>query len=610
MREVREAAAMTALAEALRPMVDVQLVPGLVAAVGWGDQIDVVVLGDLAVDGRPMAEDALFRIASITKPMVAALALTFVADGTLQLDGPVGELLPELAAPVVVRSMTGPVDDTVPASRPITLRHLLTSTNGHGFPSDFSAPVAQLLVDRLVQGPPQPQRVPPPDEWMAILGGIPLLHQPGEGFTVQRRVRHPRRARRPGRRRDAARAHGEAALRTAGDDGDRVRLPRRDGERRTSYYRHGDDGLAEQDGPDGQWATVPPFPSGAGGLVSTLADVVAFQRMLLAGGGDLLPADLVAAMTTDQLTPAIRSTDSVFLDGQSWGFGGGVDIAALHPWNVTGRYGWVGGTGTSAHVVPSDGSIAVLLTQVELAGPTGSQVIERFWTAASEHLDRHLALIAHRPSRGALAAPSYPAAWWSVDGGLGAPGHLDVPLQLHAGNTFADVAEAVPFLAELGISHLYLSPVLQAPAGSSHGYDTVDVETISKELGGAGGPVPPVPRGPRAWAWAWWSTSCPTTWRSAIAPTAGGGRCWPKGRTRRTRGSSTSTGTRPSRGCRGTIVLPVLDDHYGRALERGAIRVVSDDAELFVVAVDDDLVLPLSAATVGEILLSVARRAG
>ena len=157
-------------------------------------------------------------------------------------------------------------------------------------------------------------------------------------------------------------------------------------ERRTSYYRHGDDGLVEQDGPDGQWASVPVFPSGAGGLVSTVADVVAFQRMLLAGGGDVLPADLVAAMMTDQLTPAIRSTDTVFLDGQSWGLGGGVDIAPLHPWNVAGRYGWVGGTGTSAYVVPADGSVAVLLTQVELAGPTGSQVIEGFWTAAAEHL--------------------------------------------------------------------------------------------------------------------------------------------------------------------------------------------------------------------------------
>jgi CubicO group peptidase (beta-lactamase class C family) len=376
----------TALVEALRPLVDSRLVPGLVAAVGRGDQLDVVVLGDSAVGGRPMAQDALFRIASITKPMVAALALTFVADGTLELDQSVGELLPELAAPVVVRSMTGPVDDTVPASRPITLRHLLTSTNGHGFPSDFSAPVAQLLVERLVQGPPQPQRVPPPDEWMAILGGIPLLHQPGEGFTYNAAfdilgvliaraggVALPELM--------AARLWGPLGMADTG-----FAFPVGSQQRRTSYYRHGDDGLVEHDGPDGQWASVPMFPSGAGGLVSSLADVVAFQRMLLAGGGGTLPTALVAAMMSDQLTPAIRSTDTVFLDGQSWGLGGGVDIAPLHPWNVPGRYGWVGGTGTSAYVVPADGSVAVLLTQVELAGPTGSQVIERFWTAAAEHL--------------------------------------------------------------------------------------------------------------------------------------------------------------------------------------------------------------------------------
>ena len=137
----------------------------------------------------------------------------------------------------------------------------------------------------------------------------------------------------------------------------------------------------------GSGPTVPPFPSGAGGLVSSLADIVAFQQMLLAGGGDVLPADLVAMMMSDQLTPEIRATDSVFLDGQSWGFGGGVDIENVHRWNVIGRYGWVGGTGTAAHVVPSDGSVAVLLTQVELDGPTGSlQVIEPFWSAAAEQL--------------------------------------------------------------------------------------------------------------------------------------------------------------------------------------------------------------------------------
>jgi CubicO group peptidase (beta-lactamase class C family) len=378
---------MTALADALRPLVESQAVPGLVAAVGRHGDVEVVVVGEQSLNGRPMAEDSLFRIASITKPMMAAVALTFVADGTVGLDEPVGDLLPELASPTVVRSLTGPLDDTVAAVRPITLRHLLTSTNGHGFPSDFSAPVAQLLVERLHQGPPQPQRVPPPDEWMAILAEIPLLHQPGEAFTYNAAfdilgVLVARVGGRPLPELMAARVFAPLGMTETG-----FAFPPGGDHRRTSYYRHGDDGLVEQDGPDGQWSIVPAFPSGAGGLVSTLADVLAFQRMVLADGADVLPAALVTAMTTDQLTPAIRGTDTVFLDGQSWGLGGGVDIERRHPWNVPGRYGWVGGTGTSAHVVPADDTIAVLLTQVQLDGPTGSRVIEGFWAAAAEHLD-------------------------------------------------------------------------------------------------------------------------------------------------------------------------------------------------------------------------------
>lgn len=383
---MREAEGMTKLVDALLPLIDSQQVPGLVAAVGRGRDIEVVVLGDRSIDGGSMGEDSLFRMASVTKPMMAALTLTFVADGTFGLDEPVGGLLPELASPLVVRSMTSPPDDTVAVKGPITVRHLLTSTNGHGFPSDFSAPVAQLLVERLGQGPPQPQRVLPPEEWMAVLGDIPLLHQPGEAFTYNA----------------AFDILGVLVARAAGRSLPEVMAQRifeplamtdtafafapETNERRTCYYGHGDHGLVEQDGPDGQWSSVPAFASGAGGLVSTVADVLAFQRMLLGGGGDLLPAGLVTAMTADQLTPSIRSTDTVFLDGQSWGFGGGVDIERRNPWNVPGRFGWVGGTGTSAYIVPTDDSVAILLTQVELTGPTGSRVIEGFWSAAAEHL--------------------------------------------------------------------------------------------------------------------------------------------------------------------------------------------------------------------------------
>jgi CubicO group peptidase (beta-lactamase class C family) len=367
--------------------VDSGEVAGLVALVARGADVEVTVLGDQSVGGPPMREDSLFRIASAGKPITAAAVLTLVADGHIGLDDPIGDVLPELAAPRVLRELCAPITETVPVVRPIIRRDLLRSTSGHGFPSDFSAPVVARLLEDLHQGPPEPQVVPAPDDWMAILGDIPLLHQPGEGFTyntafdilgvlVARVSGKPfasyldERIFRPLKMTDTGFTYPTGAL-----------------DRATSYYRADKDGaLTVADPPDGQWMHEPAFASGAGGYVSTAADLLIFQRMLLAKGGDILPNELVTAMMTDQLTPAIRATDTVFLDGQSWGYGGGVDIAVVNPWNVIGRYGWVGGTGTSAYVVPSDDSIAILLTQRELGGPAGNPVLESFWAAAATEL--------------------------------------------------------------------------------------------------------------------------------------------------------------------------------------------------------------------------------
>ncbi len=375
---------------ALTGHVDSGEVAGLVAVVARGTDVDVTVLGDQTDGGPAMREDSLFRIASAGKPITAAAVLALVADGHLQLDDPIDAALPELAAPRVLRSMSSPMDDTVAAVRQITVRDLLRSTNGHGFPSDFSAPVVHRLTNELLQGPPQPQAVPPPDEWMSILGQIPLLHQPGEGFTYNTAfdILGVLVARVSGRSFAAyvtERVLEPLAMRDTG-----FAFPPGSSARVTTYYRLRDEGTrAVVDVPDGQWASEPAFASGAGGYVSTAADLLAFQRMLLVGGGDVLPRPLVTEMMTDQLTPAIRATDTVFLDGQSWGFGGGVDVAIRKPWNVIGRYGWVGGTGVSAYLVPSDDSIAILLTQTELGGPAGAAVLDSFWAAAGAQLEHN-----------------------------------------------------------------------------------------------------------------------------------------------------------------------------------------------------------------------------
>jgi CubicO group peptidase (beta-lactamase class C family) len=132
---------------------------------------------------------------------------------------------------------------------------------------------------------------------------------------------------------------------------------------------------------------VPVFPSGAGGLVSTVDDWHSFGRALLADGTAdgrrLLSPESVRQMTSDQLTKTQRDASGLFLGGQGWGFGGSVDVATDDPWNVLGRYGWIGGTGTAAHITPSSGTVTILLTQLEMSGPTPTTLMRDFWRYAA-----------------------------------------------------------------------------------------------------------------------------------------------------------------------------------------------------------------------------------
>ncbi len=114
-------------------------VPGLVALVARGGQVHVEALGRLAVGGPPVARDSIFRIASTTKPITAAVTLAVASEGLIGLDDPVDRLLPELADRRVLRRMDGPLDDTVPAARAITIRDLLTFTFGFGMVGEMFA---------------------------------------------------------------------------------------------------------------------------------------------------------------------------------------------------------------------------------------------------------------------------------------------------------------------------------------------------------------------------------------------------------------------------------------------------------------------------------------
>jgi CubicO group peptidase (beta-lactamase class C family) len=365
-------------------------VPGAVALIARGDRVEVEAVGSADVAGTtPVARDSIFRVASITKPITAAAALVLVDDGRIALDDPVGEWLPELASPVVVRTPDSPVDDVVPAARPITVADLLDFRAGYGFGSDFTLPAVGLLFSELRQGPPQPQTVAPPEEWMATLSRIPLLHQPGEawlyntcsdilGVLIARVCGAP-----------LPDVLSERLFEPLGMTDTAFVVPPAKLDRFTSYYRTSPAGEVELvDPPEGQWSNPPAFPSGAGGLVSTVDDWLSFGRMLLAegtvGGRRLLSADLVRQMTTDRLTAQQRVASRLFLEGQGWGFGGSVDVEPIDAWNVPGRYGWVGGTGTAAHITPSTGTVTILLTQLEMTDPAPPTVMRDFWRCAAQ----------------------------------------------------------------------------------------------------------------------------------------------------------------------------------------------------------------------------------
>ncbi len=374
--------------EILNSCVSDGAIAGAVALVARGEAVEVWTAGSVDIDdSAPMSRDSIFRLASISKPITAAAVLMLIDEGRLAFDDPIANWLSELAAPMVVRTPASPVEDVVPANRPITVFDLLTFRAGYGLPADSSLPAAAPLLAQVQRSGRDPQRAPAPDEALAMLARIPMLGQPGESwlYNTGSDLQGVLIARVSGQSLPEFLAERIFQPLRMVDTGFTVPADKR--HRFTSYYREDSDGKLELlDTPDGQWSSLPAFPSGAGGLASTADDWLRFARMILAkgtvNGRQILSAESVRAMTTDHLTPAQRAANTLFLEGQGWGFGGSVDVGGGAEWHVPGRYGWVGGTGTCAHLTPATGSVAILLTQTAMTSPTPTPLMREFWRYA------------------------------------------------------------------------------------------------------------------------------------------------------------------------------------------------------------------------------------
>ncbi|HEY4811573.1 MAG TPA: serine hydrolase domain-containing protein [Solirubrobacteraceae bacterium] len=340
-----------------------QQIPGLVALVARGEHVHVEALGNLAIGDTPVARDSLFRLSSTTKPITAAATLALIEEGLIGLHEPVDRLLPELANRRVLRNMDSPLQDTVPAERAITTRDLLTFTFGFGMALEMfmaATPWPIVAADQELRlatlGPPNPEIQPDPDTWIANLGTLPLIAQPGERwlYNTGASVLGVLLAR-------AANTSFAEVLRT------RVFEPlgmhntsfwTAQPERLAAAYQPTPEGLVVWDQPHGAWSRPQAFADGGAGLLSSADDMLAFARMLMCGGAPVLSAQSVQAMTSDQLTAAQKAhggLGSDFFNGRSWGYCQAVQD--------DGAFGWAGGFGSTWLVDPARQLIVIVLSQ-------------------------------------------------------------------------------------------------------------------------------------------------------------------------------------------------------------------------------------------------------
>lgn len=374
-------------------------VPGMVTLVSRRGDVHVDAIGMKSLGGSdPMQRDTIFRIASMTKPITAVAAMILVEECKLRLDEPVDRLLPELAARKVLKRLDGPLDDTVPANRPISVRDLLTFRMGIGLvlaPPD-KYPILKAMQEQKVDIGPNLSTAAGPDAWIRGLAALPLMYQPGERWMYHTGsdvlgVLIARASGQPLEKFFRERIFDPFGMKDTGFSVPAAKL----GRLATCYHFDPAAGklVVFDEARGGRWSRPPSFESGGGGLVSTVDDYLAFSRMMLnkgkSGSDRILSRPSVELMTADQLTPEQKAVSGFFpgfFNNRGWGFGMAVMTQRDSLASVPGRFGWDGGFGTSGYSDPAEQMVGILMTQRSLDA-TGIDLSTDFWTLAYQAID-------------------------------------------------------------------------------------------------------------------------------------------------------------------------------------------------------------------------------
>lgn len=352
--------------DTLDQAVDSGQLVGYVCGVRQGGRSRVAAGGRRSLGGSEMAADTVFPLSSNTKPLGGVLAMALVERRILGLDEPIARFLPELAQPRVLAQPDGPLDETVPAARPITLRHLLTMTSGFGWAAQNPALAEEMSRREVGPGPYAPPL--DPDTYIHRLAELPLAGQPGEGwwYHTSSDVLGVLLARATGRSVAALLDEyvlGPLDLPDTGFTADPVRLP--------TSYGAGADGRPEALDVVSRFTAEPVFDSLACGLASTVADYLTFLDVLVDGGAVLSPesARLLAA---DHLTGPQRELAHDVL-GPGCGYGFQVEV------RPGGIVGWAGGLGTIGYVDRTNGRAAAVFTAQSFEIPGTQEALDQVW---------------------------------------------------------------------------------------------------------------------------------------------------------------------------------------------------------------------------------------